>query len=86
MKADDPAFGQPTKFVGPVYDEARARELAAKHGWEIHRDGVSWRRVAPSPEPAALVELDMIEAYCVHHAHGPVTVIRPAARQHDQPH
>ena len=60
VKADDPAFAAPAKFVGPVYDQATASRLAAGHGWEMHRDGRAWRRVVPSPEPAALVELDMI--------------------------
>jgi len=57
VKADDPAFGQPTKFVGPVCPEAQARRLAAEHGWQIRPDGTAWRRVVASPEPAALVEL-----------------------------
>jgi len=61
VKADDPAFGDPTKFVGPVYDETTARRLAATRGWQVRRDGTAWRRVVPSPEPAGLVELDMIE-------------------------
>ena len=30
---DDPAFGDPTKFVGPIYDEATAKALAAEKGW-----------------------------------------------------
>ena len=34
VHADDPAFASPTKFVGPVYDEARARQLAAERGWD----------------------------------------------------
>ena len=61
VKADDPAFADPTKFVGPVYDEATARRMAAERGWSVRPDGRAWRRVVPSPEPAALVELDMIE-------------------------
>jgi carbamate kinase len=32
---DDPAFKDPTKFVGPVYDEAEAKNLAAEKGWSI---------------------------------------------------
>jgi carbamate kinase len=60
VKEDDPAFAEPSKFVGPVYDQATASRLAAAHGWEMRRDGLAWRRVVPSPEPASLVELDMI--------------------------
>lgn len=60
VSADDPAFGRPTKFVGPVYDEADARELAAAHGWEVRQDGARWRRVVPSPEPRELLELPSV--------------------------
>lgn len=60
VAADDPAFNDPTKFVGPVYDEARARELAASRGWTMRRDGEHWRRVVPSPEPIRIIELDTI--------------------------
>ena len=60
VAADDPAFARPAKFIGPVYDEATARRLAAGHGWAVRPDGPSWRRVVPSPEPAGLVELDTI--------------------------
>jgi carbamate kinase len=58
--AEDPAFAKPTKFVGPVYDEAKARQLAAARGWAIAQDGHSWRRVVPSPQPIQLVETEMI--------------------------
>lgn len=60
VKADDPAFAEPVKFVGPVYPEGEARRLAAERGWDIRPDGPAWRRVVPSPEPAGLLELDMI--------------------------
>ena len=60
VSADDPAFGCPTKFVGPTYDEAAARALAAAHGWEVRQDGASWRRVVPSPEPLELLELPSV--------------------------
>ena len=39
VRADDPAFTNPTKFVGPVYDEAQARQLAAERGWDVRQDG-----------------------------------------------
>ena len=54
---DDPAFGDPTKFVGPIYDEATARALAADKGWSVKPDGPHWRRVVPSPRPLRIFEL-----------------------------
>jgi carbamate kinase len=60
VSADDPAFARPVKFVGPVYGEARARQLAAEYGWQVRRDGTAWRRVVPSPEPAELLDLPLI--------------------------
>jgi carbamate kinase len=60
VDADDPAFGAPTKFIGPVYDEARARALAVERGWDIKPDGAHWRRVVPSPEPQEIVQLGAI--------------------------
>jgi carbamate kinase len=60
VRADDPAFGRPTKFVGPVFGKAAAAQLAAGHGWDVREDGQAWRRVVPSPEPAELVEIDTI--------------------------
>jgi carbamate kinase len=57
---DDPAFDAPTKPIGPVYDEATAQRLAEDRGWTVRRDGEHWRRVVPSPEPRAVVELETI--------------------------
>ncbi len=56
----DPAFRHPSKPIGLVYPEARARELAAARGWTVAPDGPGWRRVVPSPEPCAIVELTTI--------------------------
>jgi carbamate kinase len=53
----DPAFGDPTKFVGPVYDRAEADALAAEKGWVFKQDGDAWRRVVPSPEPKRIFEI-----------------------------
>ena len=61
VRAGDPALANPTKFVGPVYDETTARQFAADRGWDIRQDGQAWRRVVPSPEPAEILELDMIK-------------------------
>jgi len=57
---DDPAFDRPTKFVGPVYDEAELRGIAVQRGWEIAADGDRWRRVVASPEPTRIVESAVI--------------------------
>lgn len=56
----DPAFGNPTKPVGPVYPEEEALHVAAERGWSVASDGKGWRRVVPSPEPLRIVELETI--------------------------
>ncbi len=56
----DPAFGRPSKPVGPVYAEAAARGLADERGWTVGPDGAHWRRLVPSPEPGRIVEIAAI--------------------------
>jgi carbamate kinase len=62
VRADDPAFQDPTKFIGRVYPER-------VNGWTMRRDGTGWRRVVPSPEPRDVVELptirQLLEAGCL---------------------
>jgi len=53
----DPAFANPTKFVGPVYDKAEADGIAAERGWTFKQDGTKWRRVVPSPLPRRIFEI-----------------------------
>ena len=53
----DPAFKDPTKFVGPVYDRSQADQLASEKGWAFKPDGDRWRRVVPSPEPRRIFEI-----------------------------
>ena len=53
---DDPAFEDPTKFVGPVYEKEVAEKLAAEKSWTIKQDGDKWRRVVPSPLPKRIFE------------------------------
>jgi carbamate kinase len=60
VDADDPAFSSPTKFIGPIYDDGEAEALAAERGWSMRRDGRTWRRVVPSPQPRSIVELSTI--------------------------
>jgi carbamate kinase len=47
--------------VGPVYDEAEAKNLAAEKGWSIKPDGQYWRRVVPSPLPKRIFEIQPIK-------------------------
>jgi carbamate kinase len=54
---EDPAFENPTKFVGPVYDKSEADQLAQEKGWVFKQDGNKWRRVVPSPLPKRIFEM-----------------------------
>jgi carbamate kinase len=56
----DPAFQNPTKPIGPVYDKAEADRLAAEKGWAFKPDGESFRRVVPSPAPKRIFEIGAI--------------------------
>jgi carbamate kinase len=53
----DPAFQDPTKFVGPIYTQDQADRLAADKSWTFKQDGDSWRRVVPSPLPRRIIEI-----------------------------
>jgi carbamate kinase len=60
---DDPAFGRPTKPVGPFYDRDRAQELERERGWVLVEEHLrGWRRAVPSPAPLEVVELDQVRA------------------------
>ena len=57
---DDPAFENPTKFIGPVYDKETAEQLAEHKGWAIKPDGPYFRRVVASPLPQRIIEQEVI--------------------------
>ncbi len=58
---NDPAFQNPSKPVGPFYDEETAKKLAKEKGWVVVEDsGRGWRRVVPSPDPKGHVEAPVI--------------------------
>src|SRR3954470_604020 len=61
VDADDPAFQDPTKFIGPIYPKEEADRLAAEKGWIFKADGDMWRRVVASPEPKRIFELRPIK-------------------------
>jgi carbamate kinase len=61
VDGSDPAFGDPTKFVGAFVDEATARERQARLGWRMRRDADrGWRRVVPSPRPSRVLEVVVV--------------------------
>jgi carbamate kinase len=61
VAGDDPAFGDPTKPIGPIYTKDEADRLGADKGWAFRLDGTSMRRVVPSPVPRHIFGLDPVE-------------------------
>ena len=60
---NDIAFKNPTKPIGPFYDEKKAKEYSNERNWSIMEDaGRGWRRVVPSPIPLEIVERDAIKS------------------------
>lgn len=57
VERDDPAFGHPTKPIGPVYTRQEAEHLAEERGWSVAADTGGWRRVVPSPRPRRIFEI-----------------------------
>src|SRR5260370_23069182 len=61
VDAEDPAFKNPTKPVGPFYTALEARQLRESKGWHIISDsGRGYRRVVPSPTPLDILEKETI--------------------------
>ena len=63
VDANDPAFKDPTKPIGPFY--TREADLVVKRakGWRLVEDPArgGWRRVVPSPQPLDILEKDVIQ-------------------------
>jgi carbamate kinase len=59
----DPAFGTPSKPIGPFFSRDQAERLAAERGWTVQPDsGRGYRRVVASPQPTGIVEISAIRA------------------------
>jgi len=58
VSADDPAFRNPTKPIGPFYTEAEASRIQNENPDVVIREdaGRGYRRVVPSPDPIRIVE------------------------------
>lgn len=57
----DPAFDNPTKFIGPIYTKEEADALAAAKGYVFKQDGKYYRRVVASPLPKRIFEVETIK-------------------------
>jgi len=57
----DPAFQNPSKPIGPVYEREEAERLAREHGWTVGPDGQKWRRLVASPRPLRIFELRVVD-------------------------
>jgi carbamate kinase len=61
VNEEDPAFNNPTKFVGPIYSEEEAVKLSQLRGWRFKPDPRGgMRRVVPSPMPVSIIEVKPI--------------------------
>ena len=58
---NDPAFQNPTKPIGPFYDEEKAQRYRDEWDWNMKEDaGRGWGRVVPSPMPFRIIEHDAV--------------------------
>lgn len=71
VDSEDPELRDPSKPVGRVMDEARARRLASRYGWSVGRSDDGWRRLVPSPRPISVVEGDVVSRLV---AEGTITI------------
>ncbi len=59
---EDPAFENPSKPIGPFFDEAEAKRVSAELGWLIKEDsGRGWRHVVPSPKPKHVCDISLVQ-------------------------
>ncbi len=59
----DPAFGNPTKPIGPFYSSEEGPRVARERSWVVREDANrGYRRVVPSPAPKEVVEVEVIRS------------------------
>ncbi|MEE4219180.1 MAG: carbamate kinase [Xanthomonadales bacterium] len=63
---NDPAFDNPTKFIGPVYSKEEAEKIEAEKGLIFKQDGEYYRRVVASPLPQRIFEISVIKLLIEH--------------------
>lgn len=61
VDGDDPAFGSPSKPIGPFFRASESERLRRTRGWTMVEDGEhGYRRVVASPRPLRVVETGAI--------------------------
>jgi carbamate kinase len=61
VSKDDPAFNNPTKFIGPFFDKENSEKLIRDKGWLMREDsGRGYRRIVASPKPVDIIEKEEI--------------------------
>ena len=68
VDAQDPAFGHPSKPIGPTYTQVESERVAAAKGWNMAADGASFRRVVASPQPLRVLGIQAIRWLLEHGA------------------
>jgi carbamate kinase len=62
VDADDPAFENPSKPVGPFFNAEEAKRIGAELGWLMKEDsGRGWRHVVPSPKPKHVCDVSLVQ-------------------------
>ncbi len=63
VDGEDPGFRNPTKPVGPFFNETEAQALTREFGVTMKQDaGRGWRYVVPSPAPLHICDISLVEA------------------------
>lgn len=64
VSADDPAFSNPTKPIGPFVTEEEAKAAMAEHKDTTYKEdaGRGWRKVVASPKPVDICEKNVINS------------------------
>ena len=59
---NDPAFQNPTKYIGPFFTPEQSGAVGRELGWTMKQDGArGWRHVVPSPIPKHICDISLIE-------------------------
>lgn len=89
VDANDPAFSNPTKPIGPFFSRDEAATLERTLGWTMREDaGRGLRYVVASPRPWRIIDLELIDSLfqqgvvVIACGGGGIPVVRRADRSH----